>query len=498
MKKAAIILGNQLFPIESLPDSFPKLVFMAEDHELCTHFKYHKHKIILFLTSMRRYAKELKGLKMDVHYEALTKANKKLSYEDKLELFISKHKISKLISFEIEDKFMEKRLHSFCKKMDVEFEILKTPMFLTSREEFKNYLQKTKKPFMKTFYEGQRKRLNLLMTAKGEPEGGKWSFDTENRKKLDLKTKPPGLLKPEKSSELSDVIALTDSLFPDHPGTSENFWLPTTRKEALKWLTQFIEERLKDFGDFEDAMSQRSDFVFHSVLTPALNLGLVTPQEVVELAIKSAKKNKVPLNSLEGFVRQVIGWREFIRGIYQNFSEKEDKENFWNHKRTISQAWYEGTTGIPPLDHAIRKSVKLGYAHHIERLMVLGNFMLLCEVHPQEAHRWFMELFVDSSDWVMGPNVYGMALYSDGGIFSTKPYFCGSNYLLKMSDFEKGPWCDIADGLFWGFIQKHEAFFLKNPRLSMMARSLKKIDPARLKKITSLAEQFKDRVCPKP
>lgn len=497
MKKAALILGNQLFPIDSIPVDFPKLVFMAEDHELCTHFKYHKHKIILFLTAMRKYAKELKSVKYDVSYEILSSSNKNLSYEQKLEKFVTQRKVTHLTTYEIEDKFMEKRLHSFCKEKGIQFEVLSSPMFLTSREDFKLYLQKSKKPFMKTFYEGQRKKLNLLMTPKGEPEGGKWSFDTENRKKLDLKVKPPGLLKPEKSPELTEVISLTDSLFSDHPGESDSFWLPTSRKEALKWLNQFIDERLADFGDYEDAISQRSDFVFHSVLTPTLNLGLITPQELVELAIKSAKKNKVPLNSLEGFVRQVIGWREFIRGIYQNFSEKEDSGNFWNHKRKLSAAWYDGTTGIPPLDHAIKKSVRMGYAHHIERLMILGNFMLLCEVHPQDAHRWFMELFVDSSDWVMGPNVYGMALYSDGGIFSTKPYFCGSNYLLKMSDFEKGPWCDIADGLFWGFIKSHESFFLKNPRLSMMARSLKKIDPSRLKKITKLAEEFKDRVCPR-
>ena len=392
---------------------------------------------------------------------------------------------------------MEKRLLLFCKKEKVELHILTSPMFLTTREEFKSYLKTTKKPFMKTFYERQRKQLNILVNKKGDPEGGKWSFDTENRKKLDIKAKPPTLLSVEKTKELKEVQELTNSLFPDHPGESDEFWLPTSRKEALDWLSQFTTERLSQFGDYEDAISQKSDFVFHSVLTPALNLGLVTPEEVVDLAIKSAKKNKVPLNSLEGFIRQVIGWREFIRGIYQNFSEKEDQENFWNHKRKLSAAWYDGSTGIPPLDHAIKKSVRLGYTHHIERLMILGNFMLLCEVEPSEAHRWFMELFVDSSDWVMGPNVYGMALYSDGGIFSTKPYFCGSNYLLKMSDFEKGPWCDVADGLFWGFIKKHESFFLKNPRLSMMARSLKKIDPTRLKKITSLAEDFKDRVCPK-
>lgn len=496
MNSAWIVLGNQLFPFDTVPKNIPTTVFMAEDFGLCTHFKYHKHKIILFLTAMRRYAGELEKKKFKVHYEQLTQKTIKLSYEDKLLSFVSKNKISRLTCFEIEDKFMEKRLIEFCHKHKLTFEIFSSPMFLTSREEFQIYLSKTKKPFMKTFYETQRKRLNLLMTAQGEPQGGKWSFDTENRKKLDIKSKPPKLLQPEKSKELDQVKALTNSLFADHPGNCMDFWLPTTRKESLAWMKQFCDERLVCFGDYEDAISQESDFVFHSVLTPALNLGLITPSEVVDAAIACAKKNKIPINSLEGFVRQVIGWREFIRGIYQNFSEKEDRANFWNHRRQLSQAWYDGTTGIPPLDHAIKKSVRLGYTHHIERLMILGNFMLLCEIEPQEAHRWFMELFVDSSDWVMGPNVYGMALYSDGGIFSTKPYFCGSNYLLKMSDFEKGPWCDVVDGLFWGFIQKHEAFFLKNPRLSMMARSLKRIDPSRLKKILKAAADFKSRVCP--
>lgn len=496
MKSAWLILGNQLFPQHLKKGSVPDLVFMAEDHELCTHFKYHKHKIILFLTAMRRYASELTKLGASVHYSELTPENKKLSYEHKLKAFIQKEKIKQLICFEIEDKFFESRIIAFCRSQNIQLEIRVSPMFLTSREGFRSYLKTTKKPFMKTFYEGQRKRLNILVDSKGKPTGGKFSFDTENRKPLKETQKIPKLSQIKLNPDLKAVQSLVDILFSDHPGDSTTFWLPTSRKESLDWLDQFIEERLAVFGDYEDAMTGESDFVYHSVLTPVLNLGLLTPEEIIEKVTSPQVQKRIPLNSLEGFIRQVIGWREFIRGIYQNFSEKEDTDNFWKHHRKLSSAWYEGSTGIPPLDAAIKKTVRLGYAHHIERLMVLGNFMLLCEVEPNEAHRWFMELFVDSSDWVMGPNVYGMALFSDGGIFSTKPYFCGSNYLLKMSDFKKGPWCDIADGLFWGFIKKHESFFLKNPRLSMMARSLKKMDPKRLKTITQAAEEFKDKVCP--
>jgi deoxyribodipyrimidine photolyase-related protein len=496
MKTAWLILGNQLFPAHLNRKSLPAQVFMAEDHGLCTHFKYHKHKIILFLTAMRRYANELKELGCEVTYLKLSKTNIALTYEQKLSDFIQKNNISELKCFEIEDKFMEKRLIDFCKKKKVQLDLQESPMFVTSRSVFQAYLKKTKKPFMKTFYESQRKRLGILLDSKGGPVGGKWSFDTENRKKLVKELEPPSLLPPEKSPELEDVKKLVDFLFASHPGDTKNFWLPTSRKEAKAWLNQFVHERLKYFGDYEDAMSTRSDFVFHSVLTPVLNLGLLTPNEIVEQVINSAKKEKIPLNSLEGFIRQVIGWREFVRGIYQNFSEEEDNSNFWNHQRKLSSSWYDGTTGIPPLDHCIKKSVRFGYAHHIERLMVLGNFMLLCEVKPTEAHRWFMEMFVDSSDWVMGPNVYGMALFSDGGIFSTKPYFCGSNYLLKMGDFQKGPWCDIADGLFWGFIKKHESFFTKNPRLGMMVRTLKKMDPSRLEALLKAAEGFKNKHCP--
>ncbi|NBX93942.1 MAG: cryptochrome/photolyase family protein [Proteobacteria bacterium] len=496
MKTARLILGNQLFPQTLKKTGLPAIVFMAEDYGLCTHFKYHKHKIILFLTAMRRYAEALRQLGVEVHYDKLTPSNVRLSYEDKLHAFIKTNRIDRLVTFDIEDKFMEDRLQSFAQDNKLPLAIEPSPMFLTSRTEFQRYLSKTKKPFMKTFYESQRKGLKVLLEKDGSPTGGKWSFDTENRKKLVKGLVPPGLPPVVKSKELEEVTRLTDELFSQHYGNSCDFWLPTSRQEALTWLKQFTKERLSFFGDYEDAVSQRSDFVYHSVLTPSLNLGLITPQEVIDFVLAEGKKNKIPLNSLEGFIRQVIGWREFIRGIYQNFSQIEDQSNFWNHRRQLSNHWYEGTTGLPPLDYVIKKTIRLSYAHHIERLMILGNFMLLCEVEPREAHRWFMELFVDSSDWVMGPNVYGMALFSDGGIFSTKPYFCGSNYLLKMGDFEKGPWCDIADGLFWTFIKKHESFFLKNPRLSMMARSLKKMKPERFNQIEKLANEFKTKVCP--
>ena len=230
--------------------------------------------------------------------------------------------------------------------------------------------------------------------------------------------------------------------------------------------------------------------MFHSLLSPYLNMGLLTPDEVVDQVVAAA--DEMPIQSVEGFVRQVIGWREFVRGVYREFGDRQEKANFWSHERELTTAWYAGETGIPPLDDVILSVQELGWAHHIPRLMILGNLMTLCEIRPQSAHRWFMEMFVDSSEWVMGPNVYGMGLFSDGGIFATKPYICGSNYLLKMSDYKKGDWCETVDGLYWRFIDKHRDFFAGNPRLALMPRALDRLDEERRKRIFAAAQEFID------
>ncbi|RZA04607.1 MAG: hypothetical protein EOP11_14720 [Proteobacteria bacterium] len=300
------------------------------------------------------------------------------------------------------------------------------------------------------------------------------------------------------SAHAEAVAGLIEKHFADHPGSTDPLWFATTRKDARAWLRKFLTERFSQFGPYEDALAPGHDFVFHSVLTPYLNAGLLTPDEVVKEALAAGTKLGVNIESIEGFIRQVIGWREFVRGIYQNYSEHQDKFNFFGHKRKLNQSWYDGTTGIEPLDIVIKKADTYGYAHHIERLMVVGNLMLLCEVHPHEAHRWFMEMFIDSSDWVMGPNVYGMAIFSDGGIFATKPYICGSNYYRKMGGYKAGEWTDGVDGLYWSFIDRHQDFFSKNPRLSMMLRMLEKMDGAKRKRIFAAGDKLKARITGAP
>jgi deoxyribodipyrimidine photolyase-related protein len=487
MSEALIILGDQLFPVKFYQPYKGSLVFMAEDLGLCTHYKYHKHKITFFLSAMRSYADELQNAGHKLYYHELST----VSFSDRLKAFLLKNKIKKITIGEIQDKFFETELFGLFKELKLEFNVIETPMFLCSRSQFKTYLSGHKKPFMKTFYEQERRRLKVLVDPKGNPEGGKWSFDTENRKKVPKNLDNEEPIRHASSNHLEEVIKLVDKKFPDHPGENKDFWFPVDRKGALKNLKHFIKHNIIHFGDYQDAITTRSTFLYHSIISPAVNAGLLTPDEVIKEVINAWEKDTdIPHASVEGFIRQVMGWREFVRGVYQNFSEEQDKRNFFNHQRKLTHHWYDGTTGLPPVDDAIKKAQKYGYCHHIERLMILSNVMLLSELHPQEVHKWFMEMFIDSADWVMGPNVYGMGQFSDGGIFATKPYISGSHYILKMSDYKKGEWSEVWDGLFWRFIGKNKVFLSKNPRLNMMVKTLEKMEGNKKKRLLSLAQDF--------
>jgi deoxyribodipyrimidine photolyase-related protein len=482
-----VLLGNQLFPLEHLPPPQAMRVFMAEDLGLCTYEKHHQQKIVLFLAAMRAYADALREAGYSLDYAELEPGDRS-TYEDKLEDAMRSSGAAGLFHFEVEDKAMETRLVDFAEKRGLPRTELSSPMFTCSREAFADWNKSRAKPFMQEFYKFQRKRLDILVDPRGEPVGGRWSFDADNRKRLPKAVVPSQVPWPDADRHVRDVIDLVKATFSDHPGSAGDFRWPTTRQQVLQWLDDFIANRLHDFGPYEDAMTSRSATVFHSLLSPYLNMGLLTPDEVVARVLEAAEG--VPLQSLEGFIRQVIGWREFVRGIYREFGETQEASNFWGHGRQLTDAWYDGTTGIPPLDDAIRTAQALGWNHHIPRLMVLANLMTLCEIRPQAAHRWFMEMFIDSSEWVMGPNVYGMGLFSDGGIFATKPYICGSNYLLKMSDYPKGDWCDTVDGLYWRFIDRHRGFFAENPRLALMPRALDRLDAQRRQRIFTAAEAF--------
>ena len=486
MKSLFLILGNQLFHPKYI-NKYKKLTFfMSEDLGLCTYQKYHKLKLILFLSSMRSYADLLKKENYKVKYFDLNN-DFEAAYEKKLEKFIIQNNFKEIVSFEIEDKFFEKKIKMVIKKLKIKWKIINSPMFLNSRKDFTDYINNTKKPLMANFYKIVRKKNNILMSG-NLPKGGKWSFDSENRKKIPKNIKIPTLLKIIETKHTKKLKDIINNKFPDHPGDANNFWLPTTHNDADKWLDLFIKEKLNLFGDYEDAVDKDNHILFHSALSPLINLGLITPVQIIT-KIKKVEK-KIKINSYEGYVRQIIGWREFMRGIYQNYEKKLENSNFFKHKRLFKKSWYQGNTGLIPLDHSIKNTLKYGWTHHIERLMILANIMNLCEIHPKEVYNWFMEMFVDSSDWVMVPNVYGMGLFSDGGTFSTKPYICGSSYIMKMMNFQKGQWNNVMDGLYWRFINKNRKFFLKNPRLSLMVKVYDKIEIKRKKFILLEANKF--------
>jgi deoxyribodipyrimidine photolyase-related protein len=484
------ILGNQLFPI-NLIKKYKKLnFFMAEDMYLCSYEKHHKLKLAFFLSSMREYRDDLKKNNFDINYFQLDSSTRKISYESKLLKLINTKKINHLFFYEIEDKFFEKKIFNLIKKNKLNYTVLQSPMFLNSRSNFVDYIKVGKKPFMSSYYKQQRIKNKILIDSKGFPVGGKWSFDEDNRKKIPKNLILPVKPKIKTNNNLKDVKTLIKKYFDSHPGEINEYWLESNRSKVRLLVKEFVENRLKFFGDFEDAVLKEDIFLFHSFLSPYLNNGLITPKEILEIIFSNKLINKIPINSVEGFVRQLIGWREFMRGIYQNFSQDMEVKNFYGNSRKLTNHWYNGTTGIDPIDDAIKNIIKYGYAHHIIRLMYLSNVMNLCGIDPKEIYRWFMEMFVDSSDWVMSPNVYGMGTFSDGGIFSTKPYICGSNYMIKMSNYKKGNWSSIVDGLYWNFISKNINSIKKNARMSMVVMTYNKISFEKLENHKILAKKF--------
>jgi len=487
------ILDSQLFHWGNLPADGRDIVYlMVEDRDLIASHRFHKHRIIHRLAAMRSHARSLRGAGLCLQYVSLAKALPDESYLQRLDRIVEEGEYDAIEHFEIEDRALESGIARLARRRGLRLTVLDSPMFLCTRGAFAKWIQNRSRLRMADFYKQQRRELGILLNERGKPLGGRWSFDQNNRQSLPGHVPLAALPEVEPKKLLQDVCKVVSKNFPNHPGSVDGFWFPYTSSGAKRWLEDFLEQRFTRFGDYQDAIARRSDTTFHSVLAPLLNCGLLTPDQVVRRALEFAEAQQIELNNTEGFVRQIIGWREFVRGIHTHYGDIQEKRNFWNHSRGLTPDWYSGTTGIEPLDDVIRKANRIGYAHHIERLMVVGNLMTLCEIQPRTAHNWFMEMFVDSDSWVMGPNVYGMALHSDGGLFATKPYICGSNYLLKMSDYQRGEWCTTIDALLWRFVGRHRSYFRSQPRLSMMARRYETFDSSRRDRIESTARAFLD------
>jgi len=493
MKQIGVIFPDDLSVnnkvLTAIKKSDPLLVY--EPCDTFYQLKHHKHKLVLLISALRHWTKYLeKDFKNIVHIKITKKRDVDLMHQ--LEDLHQKDPFDILHVTQPSDHGVLTQLMFFGSKYNVELNIHSDTKFIDSIEGFSEWSKDKKSLVQEYYYRWLRKKYSLLMDG-DKPLGGKWNFDKENQKSVSKLKESPKPRQKLKSDEITiSTMVDVENCFPDSVGNLESFNWAVTHTDARKQLQIFLESYFKSFGDFQDAIDKNNSTLFHSLLSPYINSGLLDPMECIVDAVShfNESRNNIPINALEGFVRQILGWREFIRGVYWENMPQYKEKNFWSHKNSLNNNWYSGETGIPLLDDAIQESVNTGYTHHINRLMIISNLMNLSNIKPKEIYQWFMEMYVDSADWVMVPNVFGMGTYADGGIFSTKPYICGSSYMLRMSNYKKGEWCDTVDGLYWRFIETNREFFAKNPRLGLMLKSLDRMDQDRKIKIYSAADKF--------
>lgn len=489
-KSIFLVFPHQLFEQLPLSTTGVHWVAMVEEHLFFTQYTFHKQKLRFHRASMCWYADYLKERGYTVEYYACRGAELHIA---SLVPGWKEAGVDALHVYRVEDDWLTQRLEAACRETGLSISWYDTPQFILDRQVVEHYFSGKAHFLQGNFYAAQRKRLHILMEG-NKPVGGRWSFDEENRLRYPKgKRAPvlPGGHFAEEAVYWEEAGRYVEQYFSACPGKAEGAFLyPISHAGAAKWLAEFLENRFAEFGRYEDAIVLAEPLLNHSLLSVLLNAGLLVPSDVLHRLLAHAQRHAVPLNETEGFVRQLLGWREFVRGIYWSVGRKQRTHNFWNFERPMPASFYTGNTGIPILDEVIRKVLHNGYCHHIERLMVLSSFMLLCEIHPDAVYRWFMELFVDAYDWVMVPNVYGMGQFADGGRMSTKPYISGSNYLLKMSDASKGEWTELWDALYWRFIHVHRAFFLQNPRMGVMVKSFDRMPEAKRAHLLQTAESF--------
>ncbi len=479
MKEATLVYPHQLF-IKSPAIQKGRIIFLIEESLILSRNPIHYQKLILHKLSMSAYGELLKKEGYKVKCMTIEQYPKTEDIFD----YLKKEGIQELHIVDTSDFYLEQAITA-SKIKRVWYE---SPLFILPKEESIARYKSSKKN-MGMFYKKIREDLGIMMDGHGKPRGGTWSFDVDNRKKLARDTTLPEDIVFENNFEVSKMKKWLDTIQAEKYGEIA-CWLPCTHKDAEKLLQVFLEDRFAHFGVYEDALSTKSVRLFHSTLSALINIGLLEPRQVIDRAIVYADTHAIPINSLEGFVRQIIGWREFMRAAYECDGVVMRTKNFWKHSRRLPIGFWTGDTGIAPVDSAIKKALHYGYNHHIERLMVIGNFMLLSQVNPDYVYQWFMAMYVDAYDWVMVPNVYGMSQFADGGIFATKPYISGSNYIKKMSDYVGGDWEEKWTALYWNFIANHRDFFTSNHRLSMMPRLFDKMEKKKKENYLKIAKDY--------
>jgi deoxyribodipyrimidine photolyase-related protein len=462
-----LVFPHQLFeqhPAFAHADAF----WLIEDELFFTKLPFHQKKLALHRASMNYYAEYLRSNGKEVCYFEEKEAKLEVIFDQLRQM------TTQLIVVDPTDFLLEKRIRRYAQQFDTQLTWLQNPSFINSPADNKALFgQREKRFFMADFYKKQRERLGILLDQNGQALGGRWSFDTDNRKAL-----PKGLVLPvfpiyASQWALSAQQEIPKS-FANNPGDPNLSAYPVTHQEAKEALDFFIETNLAQFGPYQDAFSTTAPFLFHSNLSAAINIGLLLPSEVVERVLMAFHEGKVSIESTEGFIRQVIGWREFMRAVYEKVGVTQRTTNAMAHERPLN---WEVLSTLSLFENVSQKLSKHAYAHHIERLMLLGNFFFLSEIHPDEVYRFFMTYFIDAYDWVMVPNVYGMSQYADGGLMTTKPYFSGSNYLKKQGFKTDADGAALFDALFWHFVDKHQERLRKNIRTVQIVANWNRLLP---------------------
>ena len=460
MNEVSFVFPHQLFRNNPCLTK-ARRVFLIEDDLFFSELPFHKQKIMLHHASMQFYK------------DYLMQKGHKVTYMDHpsysgMETFFKRvleNEVQVIHVCDPVDYLLKRRLIRFAERYQKDLVWYDSPNFLNTHERNSSLLVGKKKFFLADFYKNQRLHYGILV-QNGKPEGGQWSFDSENRKALPKNVQVPAYFGAPSNQYVERAKKYVEQFFPENPGEVETFCYPVTFDDADEQLVKFFGERFYGFGTYQDAFSEQHPFLFHSILSPALNCGLLDPKQLVDAALLAYQEDLAPLNAVEGFIRQVIGWREFVRAVYEEKGVEQRTRNYWGFQESIDRL-----EQFEPFQNGLKKLEKYAYAHHIERLMLLGNLFTLFRVHPDDVYRFFMTYFIDAYDWVMVPNVYGMTLHADGGLMTTKPYLSGSNYVKKQGLILKTEDAEYWDALFWSFIADHAAFFSANPRMKVLLNS---------------------------
>ncbi len=506
VRRLVLALGDQLNLDSAAFDDFDAnrdAVLMIEAKHEATYVPQHKQRLVLFFSAMRHFRDELRERGFVVHYAALDSRQNRGSFREEVPRWVQKTRAETLVVAQPGDYRVRAELRGALRGEDCALDIRPDRHFLCSEEQFEEFAEGRKTLLMENFYRGMRRRHAVLLDSKGGPEGGRWNYDADNRE-IFGKGGPPEIKAPRSfrwDDTTAAVVKLVDKTFPSSPGKTESFDLPVTSKQARAALRDFVDHRLANFGRYQDAMLTGHPYLYHSRLSSSLNLHLLDPRDAIERAVEAYEESKESINSVEGFVRQVLGWREYVRGIYWREMPDYEKRNGLEAELPMPGFMWTAETEMNCLHHSVSQLVEHAYAHHIQRLMVLGLFCLLLGVRPQKVNRWHLSMYADAVDWVSLPNVLGMSQYADGGLLATKPYCASGAYIQRMSDYCRDCRFDPkrATGedacpfttLYWDFLARNESRLRGNRRMGFQLVNLDKKSASERRAVRQQAGRLK-------